>query len=552
MWWWRALRSTARGRVDAENETEPAGERCDVVTAVRLALFLLVATSALWGSESPTAYYSVEDVPDPPGVVPKCNGLAFLPDGRLVAAFDHGEICFYEPLSRKWTRYAEGLHTPMGVLAVSVKEILVSQRPELTRLRDTDGDGVADLYECVSDRWELSGNFHEFAYGPVADGKGGFYVALGSSSGEGVSRYEMRGHYDPAGRLFPGSQPKYSMYSFVAYRGWVVRIGPDGGLTPIACGFRQPNGIVLDPQGRLFVTDNQGDWVGTSKLHYVQAGGFYGHPAGLCWEGDWHGPPTLEQLDRRRREGVVLFPHAILANSPGQPAFDTTGGKFGPYAGQMFVTEFNIPRVLRVMMEEVGGELQGATAPFYDGPPLRAGCARLAFAPDGSLWVGQTGRELGWIGGKGIQRISWKGRMPCDVLRMHLTSSGFELTFTEPVDPVAARRAESYHMRRYYYLYQGDYGSPRVDLHDVRLSRLAVSADGRRVSFDVDTLQAGYIYELRLPGVRSADGTPVLNPLLAYTANRLADGSIRPVPRPPVTGGTAGSGQDKPHPAKGG
>jgi hypothetical protein len=142
--------------------------------------------------------------------------------------------------------------------------------------------------------------------------------------------------------------------------------------------------------------------------------------------------------------------------------------------------------------------------------------------------------------------------MPCDVLRMHLTSSGFELTFTEPVDPVAARRAESYRMRRYYYLYQGDYGSPRVDLHEVRLSRLAVSADGRRVSFDVDTLEAGYIYELRLPGVRSADGAPVLNPLLAYTADRLADGSVRPVPRPPVTGGTAGSGEDKPHLGKGG
>jgi glucose/arabinose dehydrogenase len=199
----------------------------------------------------------------------------------------------------------------------------------------------------------------------------------------------------------------------VAYRGWVVRIAPDGGLTPIACGFRQPNGIVLDAQGRLFVTDNQGDWVGTSKLHCVQAGGFYGHPAGLCWEGGWHGPPTLEQLDRRRREGVVLFPHAILANSPGQPAFDTTGGKFGPYAGQMFVTEFTIPRVLRVMMDEVGGELQGATAPFYDGPPCGRGAPAWHSRP--TVRSGSDRPEGNWAGSAERGFSASAGRAGCPV-----------------------------------------------------------------------------------------------------------------------------------------
>lgn len=488
------------------------------------------------------SYYAIEDIAAPPGVVPECGGLDFLADGRLVAVFDHGEVCIYDPPSRRWTKFAEGLHTPLGVLAVSPREILVCQRPELTRLIDTDGDGVADVYECVTDRWGLSGNYHEFAYGPVRDAQGNLYVALGSSSSDGVARYEVRGRFDPAGYDFG---PR-AMFSVVPYRGWVAKIGPGGELIPIANGFRQPNGIVLDPEGRLFVTDNQGDWVGTSKLHNVTPGGFYGHPAGLVWRPDWKGPPSVLQLDQMRREGTVLFSHAILANSPGQPVFDRTEGKFGPFAGQMFVTEFNVPRLLRVMLEEVAGELQGAVTPFYDGPPLRAGNIRLAFAPDGSLWVGQSERRLGWPAGQGIQRLSWKGEAPMDVLGLHLTATGFEFTFTRPVDAASALRPEAIAGRRYYYLYQEDYGSPRVDIHPLEISRAALSADGRGVSVDVGGLQAGYIYEFTLNGLKAADGTPLLHPLIAYTANRLRDGSSRPIPRPPPTGESRGTGKDQP------
>ena len=493
--------------------------------------------------EAPGRYYEVENIATPPGVGPSCGGLSFLPDGRLVAAFDHGEVCIYDPASGRWKKFAEGLHTPLGVLAISDREILVCQRPELTRLVDTTGNGEADLYECVTDQWGLSGNYHEFAYGPVRDSQGNLYVALGSASSGGVARYEVRGRFNPDGALFGA----HAMFSVVPYRGWVIRIAPDGEMLPIACGFRQPNGIVLDPEGRVFVTDNQGDWVGTSKLHYIEQGGFYGHPSGLAWRSDWHGQPTVLQLDRMRREGTVLFPHAILANSPGEPVVDVTQGKFGPFAGQMFVTEFNVPRLLRVMLEEVAGALQGAVTPFYDGSPLRSGNIRLAFAPDGSLWVGQSERRLGWPADQGIQRVKWKGETPMDVLAVHLTPTGFEFTFTRPVDAAGALRTESYAVRRYYYLYQADYGSPRVDIHNVQVSHVTRSEDGLRVSLDVDELRAGYIYEFGLNGLRATDGAPLVNPLVAYTANRLRDGSARPIPWPPPTGDRAGTGGDLPN-----
>lgn len=487
-----------------------------------------------------TDYYELQDIATPPDLVPECGGISFLPDGRLVAVFHHGEVYFYEPQTKTWKLFAQGIHDPMGVLAISPREILVTQRPEITRLTDSTGAGVADGYECFSDVWGLSGNYHEFAMGIVRDKEGNFYVPVSNGSNGSVPRYEVRGRFNPDGYV------ETSHFSAVPYRGWILKFSPEGKMTPVACGFRQPNGLVLDPQGRLFCTDNQGDWVGTSKLFHVEQGKFYGHAPSLAWREDFKKGRTLEELDKMRTEGSVLFPHAILANSPGQPVVDQTGGKFGPFAGQMIVTEFNIPRLLRVMLEEVHGQVQGATTTFFEGGGLRAGNHRLAFAPDGSLWVAQSERKQGWPAGAGIQRLVWKGETPLDVSEMHLTDTGFEFAFTKPVDPASVNVATAYQARRYYYQYHEEYGSPQTDIHPVGVKAIQVSPDGKRVKLDVDALTPGYIYEFTLHDVKAADGTPLLNKLICYTVNTLRDGSVAPVPRPPVTGKTEGSGKDKP------
>ncbi|HCN78804.1 MAG TPA: hypothetical protein DIT13_16610 [Verrucomicrobiales bacterium] len=53
------------------------------------------------------------------------------------------------------------------------------QRPELTRLRDTDGDGVADHYETLNDDWQVTDNWHEFTFGLRRDAAGDFILATG-------------------------------------------------------------------------------------------------------------------------------------------------------------------------------------------------------------------------------------------------------------------------------------------------------------------------------------------------------------------------------------
>ena len=230
-----------------------------------------------------------------------------------------------DPVRKSWKQFAEGMHTPLGIMAISDREVLVCQRAELTRIRDTQRTGVADSYTPVTDQWGLSGNHHEFAYGPVRTPDGHLFIALGNASTGSVARYETRG------KLIPPATPSAPIRCF---RWCPIAAGSCGssrtaGLTP--CGLRLP------PTGRhrrstrkadCIVTDNQGDWVGTSKLHLSNAGGFYGHPSGLVWTPGFasHPHPTVLELDRRRHEGAVLFPHAILANSPGQPVFDLTRG----------------------------------------------------------------------------------------------------------------------------------------------------------------------------------------------------------------------------------
>jgi glucose/arabinose dehydrogenase len=464
--------------------------------------------------------YRVETIKMPEGLTSETGAVEFLPDGRLVACFTRGEVMTYNTLTKEWKLFAEGLHDPLGILVVSNSELLIMQRPELTRVKDTDGDGIADLYEKVTDEFGLSGNYHEFNYGPVKDKDGNIFIALNSSSGGGDIRSEVRGEINPLGRE---SGSKGQMFSNLPYRGWMMKLGKDGILRPFASGFRSPNGIGFDLEGNLFSTDNQGDWIGTSPLHHVQEGKFYGHPGSLVWQKGWNkGNPfllSIPVLDSMRTRGAVLFPHGIIANSPTQPVCDNTSGKFGPFSGQLIIGEMNKEKIVRVMLERIGGELQGACIPFLEGNGLRKGNNRLVFAPDGSLWIGQNAH--GWLGDLGIQRIVFTGKQPVDIYSMNLTEKGFDLTFTEPMEESAATNPENFKFRHYYYKYQSKYGSDQFDIQNVPVTEIKISHDRKKVSLTLAALKTGYVYELSLGDIKTERGASLTNNLICYTLNKL-------------------------------
>lgn len=488
---------------------------------ILFALALCAAAPAAPVADGWTAAFPLSTIPTPAGVDDQVGGLTFLPDGRLAVAFHRGEV-FLRSADGAWKQFAEGLHEPLGLLADGQGALLVMQRPELTRLEDLDGDGRADRYRTVWDGFGMTGNYHEFAFGPARGPDGALYVALNlASSGDGIFP-EIRGAWSPIGRASreqmvsgKGFASKLAgrMYSRVPYRGCVLRL-PEGGRGPaelFATGFRSPDGIGFDAQGRLLVNDNQGDWRGSSPLHVVTRGSFNGHPASLVWTPGWdRGDPLalpVPELEKLRNPPAGVFVHGELANSPTQPAVFPAA--WGPLAGQVVFGEMNAARLVRFVGEDVGDVHQGAMIPFMDTKSLRNGNHRLAFAPDGSLWVGKT--HLSWAGHNGIVRLEAPKSLPPLIETVRLTTTGFEVRFTEAIAKDSLLPA----LRSFRYKYHVAYGSPKVD--EAKLtSAWSLSAEGKVLTLPLTEIRAGFVHEIKLAGAKTPDGRDLLGPVAYY------------------------------------
>ena len=478
------------------------------------------------------ADFQIERMPNPPGVDPQIGGMDVLPDGRVAAAFHRGEVQIFDPVTKAWASYAEGLHEPLGLLAESPTSILVMQRAELTRLKDTDGDGRADVYETVFDGFGMTGNYHEFAFGPAKGPDGSLYIALNvASNGAGI-RPEIRGKWsdigelDRAGMLADSGFGKRAgkagrMYSRVEWRGWVLKLSPDGkSMQPYASGFRSPDGIGFDGEGHLLVTDNQGDWRGTSPLYVVQKDGFHGHPASLVWTPGWSkGDPLklpVDELDKLRVKESGRFPQGDLANSPTQPVPFPKSWK--GYEGQVLIGEMNQKRLVRFLPDDVGGFRQGTLVPMMDGTDLGNGNHRLAFGKDGALWVGKT--HLSWAGDQGLVKVTLANKAPLIAQSVKLSKSGdhqvFTIHFNRPVKaPSSAPLIDAFN-----YLYHKDYGSPKTEESRLPVSAFSLSTDGQVLKLECSA-RAGLIHRIDLSGIQAEDGGPIEGRLLYYQATRL-------------------------------
>lgn len=460
------------------------------------------------------------------GKDPQVGGIDILPNGKIAVAFHEGEIRLYDLKSKTWSLFASGLHEPLGLVVEDNDTVVVMQRPELTRISDTDGDGTADLYATICDDFGMSGNYHEFAFGPVRDKNGDYFVSLNVASNGAPIRDEIRGKwldlglprddfYVSSDKWKSGHKKKAGrMYSRVPYRGWVLKIDPKSGeMTPWASGLRSPNGLGFDAEGKLYISDNQGDWLGTSKLHNIEKGKFYGHPASLPWTEGYKGPAAVDleaaELEKQRTPAAVWFPQSTMANSPTQPILIPEG--FGPFGGQMLIGEMNKPRVIRLILEEVNGITQGACTPFTDNNGLDMGISRLAFHPDGSLILGNT--HLSWPGGEGMSRITYHGKKAFqDVKDIQITPEGFIVEFLEKIsDPAALKKIT---LDRYTFDYHSSYGSSQIDREKVGLEFETVGDSGKKFQITLaKPHKKDFCYEFNF--------LMSLNPLLCYTVREI-------------------------------
>jgi azurin/glucose/arabinose dehydrogenase len=464
-------------------------------------------------------YYRISTLPIPDGVVLEVGGLETMPDGRLAVATRRGDVWLIETPGGvnggrpHYSRFAQGLHEALG-LTYRDGALLTTQRSELTRLRETDGDGRADRYETVY-AWPLSGNYHEYSFGPVFSPAGDMYVTLNLAwIGYGES--------------------------FVKWRGWMLELAPDGTMTPFATGFRSPSSFGFNLDGDLFYAENQGDWVGSGGISQVKRGDFEGNPKGLKWSGEPGSPVTLKPTDipdtgepkfevAKRVPHLVTpavwIPHGILGISTSAILVDSTRGAFGPFAGQLFVGDQGQSRIMRVALEKVSGVYQGVVFPFREG--FMSGVFREVWGKDGSMYVGQTSRGWGATGRApyGLQRLVWTGKVPFEAHHVSARPDGFEITFTQPVDRTTAGDPASYAVNSFIYKYHHIYGSPPINQLAHAVRAVEVAKDGKSARIVVDSLRQGYVHEIRMSGVRSASGAPLLHDVGYYTVNRIPAGA---------------------------
>lgn len=489
----------------------PAATALHSLAGFGLAMFLTGVAVAADPTEAD--YYQITRFETPENEVIEVGGFQMMPDGRLAVSSRRGDIWMVDdPLAEQVTadqfhRFAHGLHEPLS-LAEKDGWLYVTHRPEVSRIRDRDGDGLADEFETVGDGWGISGDYHEYAFASKFDHEGDLWVTLCLTG---------------------------SFSSQVPFRGWCVRVKDNGEVVPTTSGIRSPGGVGANAAGDVFYTDNQGPWNGTCGLKHLIPGKFVGHPGGFEWYSlaePYIGPqPQKPESESRQmieakkipqlEPTAVMFPYQKMGQSASGIACDTTGGRFGPFENQLFVGDQTHSTIMRVYLEKVQGHYQGACFPFRAG--FGSGNVGVEMTSSGALFVGGTNRGWGSRGNKpfAIERLDWTGKVPFAIKEMRAIPGGFDLVFTLPVDPATASDLSSYDLSTYTYIHREQYGSPEVDHTTPKITDAQLSDNGMRATLSIDGLQEGHVHELHANGLRNQEGNPLLHQEAYYTLNYL-------------------------------
>lgn len=445
----------------------------------------------------------------PSGFQPQVSGMDWLPDGRLAIATwggtDNtlGEVHLISnatgttsPAQVRTQRVATGLKEPMGVKYVDGK-LYVSEKHRLVELNDTNGDGVTDNYRTVA-TWPFGGNFHEFAFGMLYQ-DGFFYLNLSVSINYGGATTD------------PQPAPN---------RGTTIKVSKStGAVSYVAGGLRTPNGIGWGPEGGIFVTDNQGGWLPTSKLLHVKQDRFFNHH--MNPDGPFDTKPVTQP--------VLWLPQNEIANSPSNPVQVTTG----PFAGQVLFGDVTYGGIQRAYLEKVGGEYQGAVFRMTQG--LESGVSRISLGPDGAIYTGGIGAGGNWgQAGKlthGLQKLSPNGANAFDMLAMRAVTGGFEIEYTQPLSATTVQDlATKYKVKQWRYVPTSGYGGPKVDEQTLSVTAAAVSADRKKVTLSLAGLQPGRVVHVRSPRPFAAEsGASLWNTEAWYTLNSMPGSRTGPV-----------------------
>jgi hypothetical protein len=455
--------------------------------------------------------YVVDDltVPEnnPWGAWMRFTGLDFFPDGRAAVCTLNGDVWIVSGIDDSlgkltWKRFAAGLYHPMGLRIVDEK-IYVCGRDQITRLHDTNKDGEADFYEDFNSATVLHPLYHAFTMDLQTDAQGNFYYAR-------------------CGRSVPSDYRDHNA---------LFKVSQDGSKAEqIAWGLRAGNGMGTGPNGWLLVSDNEGEWVPSSKINLIRTDGPLPPPPGLFFgspQADYHGP-----FPKDFTRPLCWIPHPLDTSSGGEAYVDSD--KWGPYKGQWVHTSFGTASMFLLLTDEVEGVAQAATVKL----PLSfaTGIMRPRFNPkDGQLYVAGIGG--GWqtsgTADAGLYRVRYTGKPAHLPAAFHVVPHGVRLTFPMPLDRTSAADEQNWAIEQWNYRWSEKYGSPELSVKnpgkvghdDVEVKSVQVSEDGKTVTLDIPTLKP--VMQMMIQyNLKAADGTKLSQELYA-TINRVPGSELK-------------------------
>ncbi len=387
--------------------------------------------------------------------------IGYFADGRAAAVSFDGDVWMISGLDNtlrdvRWRRFTSGLHEPMG-LCVRGGELFVNDRNGIWRLRDTDGNGEADVHELFSNAFGQTAETREFATGLRAGPDGSFYIGKGGQQSVRLGKHN----------------------------GSVLRVLPDGKSAEVmGWGLRQPFLGVHPETGLVTASDQQGHYVPATPLHIVRGRQYYGFiPNAL----------PKEQYPAPIADPLTWIPHTVNASGAGQVWL--AGAQMGPLNGAMIHIGYNRPELFLVLMNRRASREQAAvvslTRDLDFGPIFGAVNPR-----DGQLWVtgfkiwGTTAKEL-----SGLARLRHTGQpslLPKEIVPMN---QGVLLAFDVALDEASATHPANFSAERWSYKRSANYGSPHFKSDDtkgqdlLRVTSAYLSRDGKSVFVGIPDMQ---------------------------------------------------------------
>ncbi|MGE3818480.1 MAG: DUF6797 domain-containing protein, partial [Isosphaeraceae bacterium] len=408
----------------------------------------------------------------------RLSGLDFLDGGRSAAVCTwDGDVWIVDGLLAEkapltWRRIASGLFQPLGLKVVG-GAIHVTCRDQIAILRDLNGDGETDFYECFNTDHQVTEHFHEFAMDLQTDAEGNFY-------------------YTKAAR--------HAKTALVPQHGTLLKVRPDGSATEIlATGFRAPNGVCLNPDGSFFVTDQEGHWTPKNRINRVVPGGFYGNMWG------YHG--VTDPSDDAMEQPVCWITNAF-DRSPAQMLW-IDDPRWGPLDGSLISMSYGYGKLYVAPHETVRGRTQGGMVEFPI-PRFPTGLIRGRFHPKtGDLYLCGL---YSWAGSQtspgGLYRVRPTGEPMGLVTGFQARTERLSLTFTDPLDAATALDPTRYAVTAWGLERSQNYGSKHWNETPWSVTAAALSEDGKTVTLTVPDLKPTRGLQVAY-GLRSAKGAPV-------------------------------------------